>query len=104
MTMKRIKPMPELPRPGQKVHWRDPQDARTSGWEDIFGPGPFEVVRTVDKSHQDLLAGIVLRTELGECEINEIWLALADAPRNGKSNRKQVVGRILESLAIGIAK
>jgi hypothetical protein len=33
--------MPELPRPGQKVRWRNPLDARRRGWEDVFGTGPF---------------------------------------------------------------
>jgi hypothetical protein len=73
-----VKLMPELPRPGQKVHWRDPGCARTSGWEDLFGPGPFEVVRLVVESGQGLASSLILRTKIGEWEINEVWLALAD--------------------------
>jgi hypothetical protein len=70
--------MPELPRPGQKVRWRDPGCARASGLEKVFGPGPFEVVRMVDKSNQGLALGLVLRTKMGEWEVSEVWLALAD--------------------------
>jgi hypothetical protein len=50
-------PLPELPRPGQQVCWRDLRHARAWGWEEVFGAGPFEVVRTVDKSAQGLAAG-----------------------------------------------
>jgi hypothetical protein len=76
------KRMPALPRPGQKVRWRNPRYARACGWEDVFGPGPFAVVGIVDKSDHGLATALVLRTELGECEISEVWLALADAPGN----------------------
>ena len=31
--------MPELPQPGQKVLWRNPEHARAWGWKDLFGPG-----------------------------------------------------------------
>ncbi len=70
--------MPELPRPGQKVRWRDPGCARASGWVDLFGPGPFKVIRLVDKSNQGLASGLILRTKIGRWEISEVWLALAD--------------------------
>jgi hypothetical protein len=72
--------MPELPWPGQKVSWRHPDQARASGWEGVFGPGPFVVVRLVDHSNHHLATGLVLRTAAGEQEISEVWLALADDP------------------------
>jgi hypothetical protein len=77
-------PMPTLPRPGQKVRWRDPEHAHAIGWLDAYGAGPFEVVRIVDKSDQDLPAGVVLLTWLGEREINEVWLALAEGVEGGR--------------------
>jgi hypothetical protein len=70
--------MPESPRPGQKVRWRNPGQARACGWETVFGPAPYAVVRTVDHSAHGLAAGLVLRTDIGEREISEVWLALAD--------------------------
>jgi hypothetical protein len=70
--------MPELPRAGQKVRWRYPQDARRCGWEVVFGPGPFEVVGLGGRIDQGLAVGIVLRTNLGEQEIPEVWLALSE--------------------------
>jgi hypothetical protein len=74
------KPMPQLPRPDQKVRWRDPPHARLAGWEDIFGAGPFQVVRLVDHSNQGLASGVVLQTNVGEWEISEVWLALTNGP------------------------
>jgi hypothetical protein len=82
------KPMPQLPRPGQKVRWRNRRRARASGWEELFGPGPYEVVGLVDKSAYGLAPGIVLRTRLGDREIPDVWLALADEPDNGTSDRR----------------
>ena len=55
-------PMPGLARPGQKVRWRNPGEARACGWEALFGPGPFVVVRIVDHSAHGLATGLVLRT------------------------------------------
>jgi hypothetical protein len=69
-------PMPDLPCAGQKVCWRNPRHAHALGWAHILGSGPFEVVRTVDKSDQGLAAALILRTEIGEREISEVWLAL----------------------------
>ena len=86
------KPMPELPRPGQRVRWFDPPHARACGWEAVFGPGPFEVVRVVDRSDQGLAAGLLLRTEVGEAEISEVWLALADGPEGGTGSGTQTAG------------
>jgi hypothetical protein len=77
--------MPELPRSGQQVYWRDRRGARAWHWEEIFGPGPFEVVRTVDKSDKGLAAGLVVRTLIGEQEISEIWLTPANGP-DGHTN------------------
>lgn len=59
------KPMPELPRPGQEVRWRNPQEARACGWEDVFGPGPYAVARIVDNSAYGLAAGLVLFSTTG---------------------------------------
>jgi hypothetical protein len=80
-------PMPELPCPGQKVRWRDGRHARAIGWLEAYGPGPFEVVGVVDKSHLDIPTAVVVRTALGDREINEVWLAAEDrqGPRPGES-------------------
>jgi len=77
-TQTNTNPMQVLPRPGQKVCWRDPRTACVAGWEGTHGLGPFEVVRLVDHSGQGLATGLVVRTLLGEPEISEVWLALAD--------------------------
>jgi hypothetical protein len=74
------KHMPALPRPGQKVRWRNRPHARACGWEDFFGPGPYEVVGVVDRSDLGLAANVVVRTNIGEREVPEVWLALADEP------------------------
>jgi hypothetical protein len=83
MTPATPEPTPERPRPGWKVRWRNPQEARACGWEALFGPGPFAVVRIVDHSAYGLAAGLILRTEHGEREISEVWLALAEEPVGG---------------------
>ena len=72
--------MPELPRPGQKVRWRDAAQALRFGWQDVYGAGPFRVVGLVDHGDQAFPTGLLLHTELGEREICELWLALADEP------------------------
>jgi hypothetical protein len=59
-----LNPMPKLP---QKVCWRNPQQAREWGWEQLLGTGPFEVVRIVD-SYDGLAAGLIVKTSLGERE------------------------------------
>jgi hypothetical protein len=79
--------MPALPRPGQKVRWHNRRRARACGWETVFGPGPYEVVGLVDRSDRGLAANIVLRTNMGEREIPEVWLALADGPANATGTR-----------------
>jgi hypothetical protein len=71
---------PELPRPGQKVRWRRPEQARAWGWEAVFGPDPFEVVAVVDRSAYGLAAGLLLDTRLGRREISAIWFTPADEP------------------------
>jgi hypothetical protein len=68
-----------FPQPGQRVRWRDPESARAWGWEAVFGPGPYEVIGRVDNSAHQLVPSLIVRTGLGEREICEIWLALADA-------------------------
>jgi hypothetical protein len=52
-------------------------------WADVLGAGPFEVVGTVDNSDQGLAAGLILRTEIGEREVSEVWLALDPEPGDG---------------------
>ena len=84
------KPMPELPRPGQKVRWRNRRRARAWGWEELFGPGPFEVMGVVGRSERGLAANLVLRTNVGEQAIPEVWLALADEPEKATSDRRAV--------------
>ena len=69
--------MPRLPRPGEWVQWRDPRHASTHWWDETFGPGPFEVVCVVDHTLDDAPHGIILKTNLGEREVNEVWLAFA---------------------------
>ncbi len=83
---------PELPRPGQKLSWRDPGRAWAWGWADLFGPGPFEVVRVVDKRDRGLAPDFILRTAIGEWEISGFWLALADQAGNDGTNRLQWAG------------
>jgi hypothetical protein len=78
----------ELPRPSRQARWWDPCRARAWGWEAVFGPGPFEVVRLVDRSDQGLGTGVVVRTGLGEREISAVWLALADEPGHGPVSRR----------------
>ena len=75
--------MPVLPRNGQRVRWRDLAHARSAGWLDLFGAGPFEVVHIVHKHDQGLASGLVLRTKVGEWEISEVWLALDSEPPTG---------------------
>src|SRR5215475_4269606 len=84
-------PGPGLLRPGQKVRWRDPRHARALGWEEAYGPGPFEVVRVVDKSRQGIPPAVVVKTRRGEREINEVWLAPADEPGLGESYNPDVL-------------
>jgi len=81
-TAAKPEPLPVLPRPGQKVRWRNPEQACASGWDDVFGHGPYTAVGTVDHSDHGLAAGLVLQTELGQQEISKVWLALADEPEN----------------------
>jgi CheY-like chemotaxis protein len=71
-------PLPELPRPGQWARWRQPWHAHAIGWADAYGPGPFEVVGVVDKSGQGIPAAVVLKTDLGDREVNTVWLDLED--------------------------
>jgi hypothetical protein len=70
--------MPHLPRSGQRVRWRDPNHAHAIGWLYALGPGPFEVVGVVDRSGQGLSSGLVLKTALGDRELSEVWLDLAE--------------------------
>jgi hypothetical protein len=75
--------MPRLPGPGEKVRWRNPRHAWFLGWEDAYGPGPFEVIGLVNERRPGPLRGILLKTKLGEREINEVWLAAGDEPARG---------------------
>ena len=72
--------LPQWLQPGQYVRWRDPCQAHAIGWDDLFGPGPFEVVRLLDKRPLDIPAAVILMTRRGEWEINAVWLAPADGP------------------------
>jgi hypothetical protein len=65
-----------LPSPGQQVRWRDWRHALAVGWLHAIGPGPFVVVRVVDKSALGIPPAAVVRTSSGEREINLVWLAL----------------------------
>jgi CheY-like chemotaxis protein len=78
--------MPHLPRPGQQVRWRDARHAQALRWLDAYGPGPFEVVAVVPPRDPGLPAGLVLKTDHGERESNEVWLAL-DEPEGGSLRR-----------------
>jgi hypothetical protein len=74
-----LSPLPQLPRPGQTVRWRDPRHARALGWEEAYGPGPFEVVGATDNSHLGIPRGVILKTDLGQREVNEVWLAIDES-------------------------
>jgi hypothetical protein len=65
-------------RAGQRVWWRNYHRAETNGWVESFGPGPFEIVYVVDRSWQNLPDGLILKTKMGEREINAIWVSLMD--------------------------
>ena len=67
-------------RPGQNVRWRNPHHAHILGWADAYGPGPFAIVGVVDKADLGIPAAVVLKTSLGDREINEVWLAPVDEP------------------------
>ena len=90
------RPMRVLPCPGQKVRWRNPQQARDWGWQDVFGSGPFRVEGLVDHSDRSMPTGLLLHTKLGEREISELWLALEDEVEVDTSRRRQPVGTIAE--------
>jgi hypothetical protein len=57
----------------RRVRWRDPAKARACGWVAVLGAGPFEVVAVADHSEHRLRPGLVLRTDLGEVELSEVW-------------------------------
>ena len=84
-------PPPPLPPPGHKVRWRDPRHARALYWEEAYGPGPFEVIGLVNERRPGPLRGILLKTKLGEREINEVWLAPADEPGPGEGYSPDVL-------------
>lgn len=69
--------MRELAWRGCLVRWRDPRHAQCLGWDEWYGPGPFEVVRVVDHTAEDLPPGLVLKTRLGEREVNSVWFVPA---------------------------
>jgi CheY-like chemotaxis protein len=61
-----------------------------------YGPGPFEVLAIAERNGERLPADLVLMTDLGEKEVNEVWLALEEnaddnAPRAVRSLRVLVV-------------
>jgi hypothetical protein len=59
---------------------------------DVFGPGPFEVVHLVDRGDRAATTGLLLQTELGEREIDEVWLALAQESGTGVPRCPQPTG------------
>jgi hypothetical protein len=69
--------IPHLPQPGQLVRWRCRRHADAIGWAWAYGPGPFPVVRLIDRSEHDIPPGVIVRTQLGEREINTVWLVTA---------------------------
>jgi len=94
-------PMLKLPQPGQKVRWRNPEQARACGWEEVFGPGPFVVIRTVDHSTNGLATGLVLDTAIGEREIHEVWMDLADeAESSAGSGRPMPVPSAIDTFVL----
>jgi hypothetical protein len=46
----------------------------------------------VDKSRYGLATGLLLDTAMGQREISEVWLALADEPEHGTGGRQDVGG------------
>jgi hypothetical protein len=65
---------------GQWVSWRNPAEARHLGWEESFGPGPFQVVACIDRTADGIPNGVIVKTRLGEREINTLCLVPADEP------------------------
>lgn len=66
--------MSELPWWGRLVTWCDPRHAHCLCWDEWYGPGPFEVVRVVEHTAEGVPPGLVLKTRLGEREVNSVWL------------------------------
>jgi len=69
-------PLLKAPESGDLVCWRCLRHARVLGWDQAYGGGPFVVLRVVDHGSEGIPRGIVVRTNRGEREINEVWLAL----------------------------
>jgi CheY-like chemotaxis protein len=85
--------MPRLPHPGQRVCWRDSWHAHALRWLYTYGPGPFEVVGVVDKSHHGLPNGLFIKTDLGRKEVSEVWLA--EEPAGGSWTPPSGMGVLL---------
>jgi hypothetical protein len=66
-----------LPRPGEQVRWRHPRLAFALGRFSAYGPGPFQVVAVVDRGGRDAPLALLVQTELGEREIDAVWLGPA---------------------------
>jgi hypothetical protein len=62
--------MNELSRWDRWVRWRDPHHVHCLDWDEWYGSGPFEV----DHAAEGLPPGLVLKTRLGEREVNSVWL------------------------------
>jgi hypothetical protein len=60
--------MPRLPRPGEWVRWRSLEHARTQWWDESHGPGPFEVVRVVDHTADDVPTASFSRRRWGSAK------------------------------------
>jgi hypothetical protein len=71
--------LPRLPQQGEWVRWRNPLHAKALWLDETFGPGPFQVVGVVDHTQEDIPWGIIIQTEQGELEVNEVWLELTSS-------------------------
>jgi hypothetical protein len=76
------------------LRWRNAGQARTLSWQDVFGACPFPVMDIVDDGDRAFPMGLLLDTELGEREISEVWLELADESGEGVSS-EPMLGHLL---------
>ena len=94
-------PAPTLPpRPGELVRWRCRRHALERGWVCSYGPGPFVVARVVGTSRQGGPVRVIVRTLLGDREIDEAWLAphRAGQPQGEATSWEGYSPEVLEAL------
>jgi hypothetical protein len=84
------KPMPELPRAGQNVRWRNRRRARACDWEELFGPGPTRSSALWTEATGGWQQISFSAPTMGEQAIPEVWLALAGELGNGVCGRRAV--------------